>query len=108
MGVCDLVFLILVLIIGMVMMMLKMGGDVFVEVGNLFMILGVFENIIVGILLVMGGLVSFIVFMFCLLICCYIFVSNYIKVYGMGVKMMFGVILIFFFVWIINGVVSDM
>ena len=107
-GVRDLVLPILALIIGTVTMMLKTGGDALVESGNPFTILGAFENTTVGISLVTGGVASIIVLTLCLLMRRHISVSDYIKAYGSGVKMMSGAILILFFAWTINGVVSDM
>ena len=107
-GVRDLVLPILALIIGTVTMMLKTGGDALVESGNPFTILGAFENTTVGISLVTGGVASIIVLTLCLLMRRHISVSDYTKAYGAGVKMMSGAILILFFAWTINGVVSDM
>ena len=107
-GVRDLVLPILALIIGTVTMMLKTGGDALAEAGNPFTILGAFENTTVGISLVTGGVASIIVLTLCLLMRRHISVSDYIKAYGVGVKMMSGAILILFFAWTINGVVSDM
>ena len=107
-GVRDLVLPILVLIIGTVTMMLKTGGDALAEAGNPFTILGAFENTTVGISLVTGGVASIIVLTLCLLMRRHISVSDYTKAYGAGVKMMSGAILILFFAWTINGVVSDM
>ena len=107
-GVRDLVLPILALIIGTVTMMLKTGGDALAEAGNPFTILGAFENTTVGISLVTGGVASIIVLTLCLLMRRHISVSDYIKAYGAGVKMMSGAILILFFAWTINGVVSDM
>ena len=107
-GVCDLVLPILALIIGTVTMMLKTGGDALVESGNPFTILGAFENTTVGISLVTGGVASIIVLTLCLLTRRHISVGDYTKAYGAGVKMMSGAILILFFAWTINGVVSDM
>ena len=107
-GVRDLVLPILALIIGTVTMMLKTGGDALAEAGNSFTILGAFENTTVGISLVTGGLVSLTVLTLCLLARRHISVSDYVKAYGTGVKMMSGAILILFFAWTINGVVSDM
>ena len=89
-------------------MMLKTGGDVLTEAGNPFTILGAFENTTVGISLVTGGVASIIVLTLCLLMRRHISVSDYTKAYGAGVKMMSGAILILFFAWTINGVVSDM
>ena len=107
-GVRDLVLPILALIIGTVTMMLKTGGDALVESGNPFTILGAFENTTVGISLVTGGVASIIVLTLCLLMRRHISVGDYMKAYGSGVKMMSGAILILFFAWTINGVVSDM
>ena len=107
-GVRDLVLPILALIIGTVTMMLKTGGDALVESGNPFTILGAFENTTVGISLVTGGVASIIVLTLCLLMGRHISVGDYMKAYGSGVKMMSGAILILFFAWTINGVVSDM
>ena len=107
-GVRDLVLPILALIIGTVTMMLKTGGDALVESGNPFTILGAFENTTVGISLVTGGVASIIVLTLCLLTRRHISVGDYMKAYGSGVKMMSGAILILFFAWTINGVVSDM
>lgn len=107
-GVRDLVLPILALIIGTVTMMLKTGGDALVESGNPFTILGAFENTTVGISLVTGGVASIIVLTLCLLMRRHISVGDYTKAYGSGVKMMSGAILILFFAWTINGVVSDM
>ena len=107
-GVRDLVLPILALIIGTVTMMLKTGGDALAESGNPFTILGAFENTTVGISLVTGGVASIIVLTLCLLMRRHISVSDYTKAYGAGVKMMSGAILILFFAWTINGVVSDM
>ena len=107
-GVRDLVLPILALIIGTVAMMLKTGGDALAEAGNPFTILGAFENTTVGISLVTGGVASIIVLTLCLLMRRHISVSDYTKAYGAGVKMMSGAILILFFAWTINGVVSDM
>ena len=107
-GVRDLVLPILALIIGTVTMMLKTGGDALAEAGNPFTILGAFENTTVGISLVTGGVASIIVLTLCLLMRRHISVSDYTKAYGAGVKMMSGAILILFFAWTINGVVSDM
>lgn len=107
-GVRDLVLPILALIIGTVTMMLKTGGDALVESGNPFTILGAFENTTVGISLVTGGVASIIVLTLCLLTRSHISVGDYMKAYGSGVKMMSGAILILFFAWTINGVVSDM
>ena len=107
-GVRDLVLPILALIIGTVTMMLKTGGDALAESGNPFTILGAFENTTVGISLVTGGVASIIVLTLCLLMRRHISVGDYMKAYGSGVKMMSGAILILFFAWTINGVVSDM
>ena len=107
-GVRDLVLPILSLIIGTVTMMLKTGGDALAESGNPFTILGAFENTTVGISLVTGGVTSIIVLTLCLLMRRHISVGDYTKAYGSGVKMMSGAILILFFAWTINGVVSDM
>ena len=107
-GVRDLVLPILALIIGTVTMMLKTGGDALVESGNPFTILGAFENTTVGISLVTGGVASIIVLTLCLLMRRHISVGDYMKAYGSGEKMMSGAILILFFAWTINGVVSDM
>ena len=107
-GVRDLVLPILALIIGTVTMMLKTGGDALAESGNPFTILGAFENTTVGISLVTGGVASIIVLTLCLLMRRHISVGDYTKAYGSGVKMMSGAILILFFAWTINGVVSDM
>ena len=107
-GVRDLVLPILALIIGTVTMMLKTGGDALTEAGNPFTILGAFENTTVGISLVTGGVASIIVLTLCLLMRRHISVGDYMKAYGSGVKMMSGAILILFFAWTINGVVSDM
>ena len=107
-GVRDLVLPILALIIGTVTMMLKTGGDALAEAGNPFTILGAFENTTVGISLVTGGVASIIVLTLCLLMRRHISVGDYMKAYGSGVKMMSGAILILFFAWTINGVVSDM
>lgn len=107
-GVRDLVLPILALIIGTVAMMLKTGGDALAEAGNPFTILGAFENTTVGVSLVTGGVASILVLTLCLLVHRNVSVSDYIKAYGLGAKMMAGAILILFFAWTINGVVSDM
>lgn len=107
-GVRDLVLPIVALIIGTVSMMLKTGGDALAEAGNPFTVLGAFENTTVGISLVTGGVLSIIVLTLCLLTRRHVSVNSYVKAYGAGVKMMSGAILILFFAWTINGVVSDM
>lgn len=107
-GVRDLVLPILALIIGTVTMMIKTGGDALTEAGNPFTLLGAFENTTVGISLVTGGVASIIVLTLCLLVRHHISVGDYIKAYGAGIKIMSGAILILFFAWTINGVVSDM
>ncbi|WP_455483010.1 Na+/H+ antiporter NhaC family protein [Haemophilus parahaemolyticus] len=107
-GVRDLVLPILALIIGTVAMMIKTGGDALAEAGNPFTLLGAFENTTVGISLVTGGVASIIVLTLCLLVRRHISVGDYIKAYSAGIKIMSGAILILFFAWTINGVVSDM
>lgn len=107
-GVRDLVLPILALIIGTVTMMIKTGGDALAEAGNPFTLLGAFENTTVGISLVTGGVASIIVLTLCLLVRRHISVGDYIKAYSAGIKIMSGAILILFFAWTINGVVSDM
>ncbi|QLB18872.1 Na+/H+ antiporter NhaC family protein [Mannheimia granulomatis] len=104
----NLVFPILALILVTVSMMFKTGADALAEAGTPFSILGAFENTTVGISLVAGGLAGLIVATICIIASGNISFKNYIRSYGLGVKMMSGAITILFFAWTINGVVSDM
>lgn len=104
----DLILPILTLIIATVAMMMKTGADALAEAGNTFSVLGAFENTTVGISLVVGGIAGLVVATICIMASGNISLKNYIRAYGLGVKMMSGAITILFFAWTINGVVSDM
>lgn len=106
--VAHLILPIIALIIGTISMMLKTGNDALAESGKAFSILGAFENTTVGISLVTGSLVSLFVLTLCLISGRNLSAKEYFKSYGLGAKMMSGAILILFFAWTINGVVSDM
>lgn len=106
--VSHLILPIIALIIGTVAMMLKTGGDALAANGTEFSVLGAFENTTVGISLVTGSVLSLIVLTICLVLNRNLSVTEYVKSYGLGAKMMSGAILILFFAWTINGVVSDM
>ncbi|MEG9532846.1 Na+/H+ antiporter NhaC family protein [Mannheimia indoligenes] len=104
----NLVFPIVALIVVTVAMMIKTGADALAESNTPFSLLGAFENTTVGISLVVGGLAALVVASICIMASGHISLKNYVRAYGLGVKMMSGAITILFFAWTINGVVSDM
>ncbi|MGR3808587.1 transporter, NhaC family (TC 2.A.35) [Pasteurella testudinis DSM 23072] len=105
--VIDLILPILVLIIGTISMMIYTGAQSLAADGQAFSILGAFENTTVGTSLVVGGVAALITATLCALSSRQISLKEYLLAYGLGVKSMFGAILVLFFAWTINTVVSD-
>ncbi len=104
----DLLFPIFALIISTVGMMIYTGAQSLAADQLPFTILGAFENTTVGTSLVVGGLTSLVTATLCALSSKQISLKEYIQAYGLGVKSMFGAILVLFFAWTINTIVSDM
>lgn len=96
---------ILVLIAGTVSMMMYTGYQALAENGQAFSVLGAFENTTVGISLVVGSLISFVVAS--LFVFNTISFADYIKAILLGFKSMSGAITILFFAWTINTIVGD-
>ena len=103
----NLVLPILTLIIVTVSAMMYTGNEALAADGKPFSILGAFENTTVGVSLVTGGLSAVLVASLCIFADRLVNVSEYIKAWGVGIKSMSGAILILFFAWTINNVVSD-
>ena len=103
----NLVLPILTLIIVTVSAMMYTGNEALATDGKPFSILGAFENTIVGVSLVTGGVSAVLVASLCIFADRLVNISEYIKAWGVGIKSMSGAILILFFAWTINNVVSD-
>ena len=103
----NLVLPILTLIIVTVSAMMYTGNEALAADGKPFSILGAFENTTVGVSLVTGGLSAVLVASLCIFADRLVNVPEYIKAWGVGIKSMSGAILILFFAWTINNVVSD-
>ncbi|KGQ69734.1 Na+/H+ antiporter [Chelonobacter oris] len=104
----DLVFPILALIAATVSMMIYTGAQALAADQLPFSVLGAFENTTVGTSLVVGGGVSLIIATLCALSSKQISLKEYAIAYGLGAKSMIGAILVLFFAWTINTIVSDM
>ncbi|WP_109077541.1 Na+/H+ antiporter NhaC family protein [Aggregatibacter kilianii] len=103
----NLVLPILTLIVVTVSAMMYTGNQALAADGKPFTVLGAFENTTVGISLVAGGISAVIVASVCIFIDRLVSLQEYIKAWGLGMKSMLGAILILFFAWTINNVVSD-
>lgn len=103
----NLVLPILTLIIVTVSAMMYTGNEALAADGKPFSILGAFENTTVGVSLVTGGLSAVLVASLCIFADRLVNVPEYVKAWGVGIKSMSGAILILFFAWTINNVVSD-
>lgn len=103
----NLVLPILTLIIVTVSAMMYTGNEALAADGKPFSILGAFENTTVGVSLVTGGLSAVLVASLCIFADRLVNASEYVKAWGVGIKSMSGAILILFFAWTINNVVSD-
>ncbi|TNH02170.1 Na+/H+ antiporter NhaC family protein [Testudinibacter sp. TR-2022] len=106
--VMDLILPIFVLIIGTISMMIYTGAQSLAADRQVFSILGAFENTVVGTSLVVGGLAALITATLCALSSKQISLKEYVSAYALGIKSMFGAILVLFFAWTINTIVSDM
>lgn len=96
------------LILVTVAMMIYTGAEALAVEGQAFSILGAFEYTTVGISLVVGGLSSVFVLSLCIWRDGLLSLPAYVRSWGLGVRSMFGAILILIFAWTINNVVSDM
>lgn len=103
----NLVLPILTLIMVTVSAMMYTGNEALAADGKPFSVLGAFENTTVGISLVTGGLSAVIMASICITADRLVSVQEYIKGWLLGMKSMLGAILILFFAWTINNVVSD-
>ena len=103
----NLVLPILTLIIVTISAMMYTGNEALAADGKPFSILGAFENTTVGVSLVTGGLSAVLVASLCIFADRLVNVPEYVKAWGVGIKSMSGAILILFFAWTINNVVSD-
>ena len=103
----NLVLPILTLIIVTVSAMMYTGNEALAADSKPFSILGAFENTTVGVSLVTGGLSAVLVASLCIFADRLVNASEYVKAWGVGIKSMSGAILILFFAWTINNVVSD-
>ena len=103
----NLVLPILTLIIVTVSAMMYTGNEALATDGKPFSVLGAFENTTVGISLVVGGLSAVVMASICIAADRLVSVQEYIKGWLLGMKSMLGAILILFFAWTINNVVSD-
>ncbi|TDQ57344.1 transporter (NhaC family) [Mesocricetibacter intestinalis] len=104
----NLVLPILALIVSTVAMMMYTGNQALAAEGKAFSVLGAFENTTVGLSLVVGGLTSIAVSSLLIVAGRQVSLSEYLRAIILGMKSMLGAILILFFAWTINKVVSDM
>jgi len=105
--VSDLVIPIILLIIATIAFMLYTGGKALVSDGNVFTLLGAFENTDVGSALVYGGLVGLFSSLFTV-VKQKLPIADIGKTIWIGAKSMFGAILILVFAWSIGSVIGDM
>ncbi|MBN6065046.1 Na+/H+ antiporter NhaC family protein [Aggregatibacter actinomycetemcomitans] len=103
----NLILPILTLIIVTVAAMMYTGNQALAADGKPFTILGAFENTTVGVSLVTGGVSAVIVASICIFADRLVSLNEYVKAWVLGMKSMLGAILILFFAWTINNVVSD-
>ena len=103
----NLVLPIITLIIITISAMLYTGNLALTASGKPFSILGAFENTTVGVSLITGGVSAVIIASICILSDRLVSLHEYVKAWILGVKSMLGAILILFFAWTINNVVSD-
>lgn len=103
----DLIVPIVALVIATVAAMLFTGWQSLTAAGETFSILGAFENTNVGMSLIDGGLVGLLMALFSVLRQRMPPVTI-LKTLLIGMKSMFGAILVLFFAWTIGAVIKDM